>query len=63
MTKETGTLGIFLLQIHICKKMFKTGTARSTQATGAVDQLGQGPFSLHLHPGAGAIPQPSVHGF
>jgi hypothetical protein len=39
----------------------KAGPARSTQATGAVEQLGQGPSSLHLHPGAGAILQPPLH--
>ena len=36
------------------------GPARSTQDTGAVDQLGQGPSSCHLHPGAWTVPQTSV---
>ena len=28
----------------------------------AVEQMRQCSFCLHLHPGAGAVPQPSVHG-
>ena len=27
----------------------------------AAEQLGQGPTGLHLHPGGGAVPYPSVH--
>jgi hypothetical protein len=34
---------------------------RSTQATEAAEQLGQGPTGLHLHPGDEAVPQSSVH--
>ena len=34
---------------------------RSAQVAEAAEQLGQGPTGLHLHPGGGAVPYPSVH--
>jgi hypothetical protein len=37
-----------------------TEPARSTQTEGAVEQLGKGPLCIHLHPGAGAVPCPSL---
>ena len=39
----------------------KVGPLRSTQASEAAEQLGQGPTGLHLHPGGGAVLLPSVH--
>lgn len=39
----------------------KEGPARNTQATEAVDQLGQVSSWLHLYSGAGAVPHPSVN--
>ena len=34
----------------------------SSQGTGTVEQLGQDPSDRHLHPGAWAVPQLTVHG-
>jgi hypothetical protein len=34
---------------------------RRAQAAEAAEQLGQGPVGLQLHPGGGALMQPSVH--
>ena len=45
--------------IRVLKFIF-VGPTRSAQATEVVEQLQQGPSSLHLLPGAGAIPQPFV---
>jgi hypothetical protein len=38
----------------------KAGPHRSAP-TEATELLGQGPTGLHLEPGGGAVPQPSVH--
>ena len=42
-------------------KEMKAGLLRRGQATEATELLGQGPTGLHLQPGGGAVPQPSVH--
>jgi hypothetical protein len=34
---------------------------RSPQGAEVAESLGQGSMSLHLHPGGGTDPQPSVH--
>jgi hypothetical protein len=39
----------------------KVGPLRNTQAAEVTEQLRQDPTDLHLHPGGGAVPQPSVH--
>jgi hypothetical protein len=43
------------------QKLSKARPARSTQGTGSVEQLGQDPSGCHLHRGAKAVPQHSVH--
>ena len=60
-------------QSHICcslknkkddfslQRLSKAGADRSTQASEAAEQLGQGPSCLHLHPRGQAFPQLFVH--